>query len=134
MTNFLGWRRVRLRCRGGGGCGYGAAVVVAAATVPRWWWLRLRYPWASERQTPLSHSFCQHVVESRRPLVVSDAREHPKLRDNVAIRDLGVIAYAGVPLITPTGQVLGTLCASITSRGTGHPSRSRSWPTSPGPC
>jgi GAF domain-containing protein len=68
-------------------------------------------PWAAQRQTPLSHSFCRHVVESRRPLVVSDAREHPLLRNNPAIRDLGIIAYAGAPLITPNGQVLGTLCA-----------------------
>jgi GAF domain-containing protein len=73
--------------------------------------LGLPQPWAAQRQTPLSHSFCQHVVESRRALVVSDAREHPLLRDNVAIRDLGVIAYAGAPLITPDGNVLGTLCA-----------------------
>ena len=73
--------------------------------------LGLTQPWASQRQTPLSHSFCRHVVESRRPLVVSDAREHPLLRDSPAIRDLGVIAYAGAPLITPDGHVLGTLCA-----------------------
>jgi hypothetical protein len=61
--------------------------------------LGLAQPWASQRQTPLSHSFCQHVVQSGRPLVVSDAREHPLLRDNPAIRDLGVMAYAGAPLI-----------------------------------
>ncbi len=73
--------------------------------------LGLPQPWAAQRQTPLSHSFCQHVVESRRPLVVSDAREHPLLRNNPAIRDLGVIAYAGAPLISPNGHVLGTLCA-----------------------
>jgi GAF domain-containing protein len=73
--------------------------------------LGLPQPWAVQRQTPLSHSFCQHVVESRRPLVISDAREHPVLRDNPAIRDLGIIAYAGAPLITPSGDVLGTLCA-----------------------
>jgi GAF domain-containing protein len=73
--------------------------------------LGLPQPWAAQRQTPLSHSFCQHVVESGRPLVISDAREHPVLRDNPAIRDLGIIAYAGVPLIAPSGDVLGTLCA-----------------------
>ena len=73
--------------------------------------LGLPQPWAAQRQTPLSHSFCQHVVESRRPLVVSDAREHPLLQNNPAIRDLGIIAYAGVPLISPNGHVLGTLCA-----------------------
>jgi GAF domain-containing protein len=67
-------------------------------------------PWATDRETPLSHSFCQHAVASREPLVVADAREHPVLRDNEAIRDLGVIAYAGVPLIDADGNALGTLC------------------------
>ncbi|MEA2248248.1 MAG: hypothetical protein QOH46_2777 [Solirubrobacteraceae bacterium] len=70
----------------------------------------LPQPWASARGTPLSHSFCQHAVASREPLVVSDAREDPILRDNLAIRDLDVIAYAGIPLIDAAGNVLGTLC------------------------
>jgi GAF domain-containing protein len=70
----------------------------------------VKEPWASRRGTPLSHSFCQHAVASREPLVVSDAREHPVLRDNAAIRDLDVIAYAGIPLIDEGGHALGTLC------------------------
>jgi signal transduction histidine kinase/CheY-like chemotaxis protein/HPt (histidine-containing phosphotransfer) domain-containing protein len=68
-------------------------------------------PWAELRQTPLTHSFCQHVVSARRPLVIADAREHPVVRDNLAIPDLGVIAYAGVPLVTSDGHALGSLCA-----------------------
>ncbi len=36
-------------------------------------------PWASSRQTPLSHSFCKHVVSILEPLSVSDARSHPLL-------------------------------------------------------
>jgi len=67
-------------------------------------------PWASQRETPLSHSFCQHAVATRRPLIVDDAREDPTLRDNLAIRDLDIIAYAGIPLIGADGQALGTLC------------------------
>ena len=55
---------------------------------------------ASERATPLSHSFCQHAIVAREPLVVPDAREHPVLKTNPAIRDLAVIAYLGVPLIS----------------------------------
>src|SRR5687767_12153776 len=39
--------------------------------------LGLPEPWASRRETPLSHSFCQHVVTSREPLVIEDARVHP---------------------------------------------------------
>ena len=69
-------------------------------------------PWASDRSTPLSHSFCQHAVASREPLIVTDAREHPVLRTNQAIRDLDVIAYLGVPLITPDGHALGSFCVT----------------------
>jgi GAF domain-containing protein len=67
-------------------------------------------PWSSRRETPLSHSFCQHVVASREPLVVEDARVHPVLRDNLAIRDLGVVAYLGIPLFDARGTALGSLC------------------------
>ncbi len=71
----------------------------------------LAEPWAEQRETPLSHSFCQHAVAAREPLLVTDARRDPVLHANLAIRDLGVIAYAGIPLIDPVGQALGTLCA-----------------------
>lgn len=67
--------------------------------------------WAAKRETPLSHSFCQYVAASQEPLVVSDARQMPLVRENKAIADLGVIAYAGMPLTTPGGQTLGSFCA-----------------------
>lgn len=67
-------------------------------------------PWADARETPLSYSFCQYVVADREPLVVEDAREHPVLRSNIAVPELGVIAYLGVPLYSPGGQALGSLC------------------------
>jgi hypothetical protein len=67
-------------------------------------------PWASQRGTPLSLSFCQHAIAARRPLIVDDAREHPTLRDNLAIREMDIIAYAGIPLIGEDGQAIGTLC------------------------
>src|SRR4051794_35004463 len=68
-------------------------------------------PWADARQTPLSHSFCQHVAANGAPLVIEDAREDPVLCTNLAIRDLDVIAYAGFPILAPSGHVLGSLCA-----------------------
>jgi diguanylate cyclase (GGDEF)-like protein len=68
-------------------------------------------PWASYGGTPLSHSFCRHVVDRDAPLIVVDARAHPELRDNLAIRDINVIAYAGVPVHSRSGQPLGALCA-----------------------
>jgi len=68
-------------------------------------------PWATRRETPLSHSFCQHVVEADAPLAVEDARNHPLVAHNRAIKDLGVIAYLGIPIHDPYGHVLGSLCA-----------------------
>ena len=73
-------------------------------------------PWASTRATPLTHSFCRHVVTSAEPLVVPDAGEHPLLRDNRAVHELGVVAYAGMPLTDENGNVLGSLCAIDTQR------------------
>lgn len=71
----------------------------------------LSEPVASRRETPLSHSFCQYVVTSDEPLIVNDARENSILRDNLAISDLSVIAYLGVPIHDPDGHVLGSFCA-----------------------
>jgi PAS domain S-box-containing protein len=68
-------------------------------------------PWASQRQTPLTHSFCQHVVTDEKPLVIEDARSHPLVQDNLAIRDLDVVAYLGIPVAAPDGACLGALCA-----------------------
>ncbi|MET3889357.1 methyl-accepting chemotaxis protein [Bosea sp. OAE506] len=68
-------------------------------------------PWASRRETPLSHSFCKHVVESGKPFTVEEAVSHPLVKDNMAIPDIGVQAYLGMPLVLPGGVVIGSLCA-----------------------
>ncbi|MEQ8675200.1 MAG: GAF domain-containing protein [Aggregatilineales bacterium] len=67
-------------------------------------------PWKSRRQTPLSHSFCQHVVSSNEPLIVSDAREVNLLKSNLAIPDLSVIGYLGIPLTLDKKHTLGSFC------------------------
>jgi len=67
-------------------------------------------PWASQRETPLSHSICQHTVASAAPLIIADARDHPLTRDNLAIPDLGVVAYVGLPLVSSDGDALGSFC------------------------
>jgi PAS domain S-box-containing protein len=77
-------------------------------------------PVGEARETPLTHSFCQHVVTSGAPLVVEDATTHPWVKDNLAIRDLGVKAYLGTPIHAPGGQVLGSFCVIDT--------RAREWP------
>ncbi len=68
-------------------------------------------PIATARQTPLAYSVCQHVVATGSPLVISDADADPELRDHPAVREFGIVAYAGVPLFSPDGYPVGTLCA-----------------------
>jgi GAF domain-containing protein len=67
-------------------------------------------PIASERQTPISHSFCKHVVASGKPLVVEDARVNPLVQLNPAIEAMGIVAYAGIPLTTSDGHSVGSFC------------------------
>ncbi len=71
----------------------------------------LAEPWATSRQTPLSHSLCQHVTATGSPLILPDARQDELTCNNRAIGDLGVVAYAGMPLTDSPGHVLGSLCA-----------------------
>ena len=68
-------------------------------------------PWATRRETPLSHSFCQYVVSCNEPLEVVDARQHPVVKGNAAISDLGVIAYLGYPIVVEGKFPIGSLAA-----------------------
>lgn len=62
------------------------------------------------RETPLEASLCRHVVELRQPLVIEDTRLEP-LTEGTSLIARGMLAYAGMPLTTSAGYVLGTLCA-----------------------
>ena len=66
---------------------------------------------AERRETPLADSFCKFVVVTGEPLVISDARDDRLVEHNRGMTTLGVVAYAGMPLVTREGQILGSLCA-----------------------
>ena len=70
-------------------------------------------PWGSTAGIPFRHSACQHVIRSRQPLPIEDARIHPLVHDSPAFEALGIGAYLGVPV--GYGQRIGTLCAIETS-------------------
>jgi PAS domain S-box-containing protein len=71
----------------------------------------LEEPWSSKRKTPLSYSFCKHVVSTGAPLVINDAERNPTVQDNPAIQEMGVVAYAGFPVRVEGDYVIGDLCA-----------------------
>ncbi|MCV2490908.1 GAF domain-containing protein [Geodermatophilus sp. YIM 151500] len=67
-------------------------------------------PENTSRETPLSASLCQFAVATEEPLVIADSHRDPLVRDMEPVRNGAVGAYAGVPLRTSDGDVLGTLC------------------------
>ena len=71
----------------------------------------LAEPWATARQTPLSHAICQQVTVAQDPLIVADARRDERCSANPAVDELSIVGYAGMPLTTADGVVLGALCA-----------------------
>lgn len=73
--------------------------------------LGLPEPWASQRETPHSHSFCKHVALRNDALIISDARTVDLVKDNLAVRDLNVIGYAGMPVRDEDGVAIGAFCA-----------------------
>ncbi|MBP6781928.1 MAG: GAF domain-containing protein, partial [Ottowia sp.] len=59
---------------------------------------------------PRALSLCGHVVADGEPLVVPDVARDPRFAANPVLKARGIRFYAGAPLRTREGQVLGTLC------------------------
>ncbi len=56
-------------------------------------------------------SFCRYVVAAEEAIIVPDATLDPRFADHPAVTgDLHVRFYAGMPLRTKTGHVIGTVC------------------------
>lgn len=68
--------------------------------------------WAEAGATPLSYSYCQAVVRDQSPLIITDSRNDPKFAGHPATSDAGIGAYAGIPVRTVDGHVLGSFCAA----------------------
>jgi GAF domain-containing protein len=60
--------------------------------------------------TPIEWSFCIHSLETREPFVVEDAAAHPLVRHNPLVSQDGVRSYAGAPMVSAGGHVLGNFC------------------------
>jgi sigma-B regulation protein RsbU (phosphoserine phosphatase) len=58
----------------------------------------------------VDQSFCRFVVGSGRPLIVDDARQDPRTRDDPAIALYDAATWAGYPIGDAEGLTLGTFC------------------------
>jgi PAS domain S-box-containing protein len=74
-------------------------------------WFKSRYG-LDLAETPRAFAFCEHIAAGERVLVVKDATKDPRFLANPLVTgEPHVHFYAGAPLLTPDGFVLGALCA-----------------------
>lgn len=74
-------------------------------------WFKARYG-IETPETPRAIAFCDHAIRGKDVMVVPDAEQDPRFRDNPLVTgDMHVRFYAGAPLLTPDGHAIGTICA-----------------------
>lgn len=62
-------------------------------------------------QTPIEQSVCAHGMRSDEMLIIPDLSADDRTRDNPLVTcENGARFYAGAPLITPSGTIIGMLC------------------------
>jgi two-component system, sensor histidine kinase len=62
-------------------------------------------------ETVRENSFCAHSIGGEAPLLIEDARADPRFANNpLVVGSPGIRFYCGVPLRSPDGHGLGSLC------------------------
>jgi diguanylate cyclase (GGDEF)-like protein len=63
-------------------------------------------------ETTREISFCSHMIATRSPMIVVDARLDPRFAANPLVVDRpNIVSYIGAPLVSRDGYNLGSLCA-----------------------
>jgi diguanylate cyclase (GGDEF)-like protein len=66
----------------------------------------------SADEVPSEDTFCRYVIDDDEPVVVQDALKDPRFAQHPAVTgDSHIRFYAGVPLRTREGHIVGTICA-----------------------
>ncbi|MBT2774623.1 diguanylate cyclase [Halomonas sp. ISL-60] len=74
-------------------------------------WLKSRVG-VDTRETSRDVAFCAYTIMGTEPLIINDASQDPRFAHNPFVTAVdGIRFYAGIPLSTTKGLMLGSLCA-----------------------
>ncbi len=89
----------------------GAPIVLVSLVDEHRQWFKARRG-LEPSESPRDHAFCAHAILSPASLVVGDARNDARFRDNPLVTgEPYVVAYAGAPITLESGVRIGTVCA-----------------------
>jgi hypothetical protein len=85
--------------------------LVSLVDIGRQWFLS-NHGMGDVREMPRKNAFCAHVIQNKyNILIVPDATLDPRFKDNPLVTGAPYTRfYAGVPLISPEGHRLGSVC------------------------
>jgi diguanylate cyclase (GGDEF)-like protein/PAS domain S-box-containing protein len=66
-------------------------------------------PYQEGDRISLKGSYCEHIINQDKKLLVTDARKDENWKQNPAV-ELGMVSYLGFPIKWPHGEVFGTIC------------------------
>ena len=66
-------------------------------------------PYRSGQRVDLANHYCEEVINSRRRLLVEDARKSERWMSAPEI-EYGIVSYLGYPVAWPDGEIFGTIC------------------------
>ncbi|GAA0910245.1 excisionase family DNA-binding protein [Luteibacter anthropi] len=88
----------------------GAPVALLSLLTAHRQWVKSRFG-SDLAETPREWAFCSHAIMGSAALEIEDARQDVRVRDNPMVTGAPHIRfYSGLPLHTPDGHAVGTLC------------------------
>ena len=88
----------------------GTPIALVSLVDGRRQWFKARHG-LDVSETPREMAFCAHAIKHAAPLIINDASADARFAENPLVTgDPHIRFYAGAPLITQSGEKLGTLC------------------------
>lgn len=81
-------------------------------------WFKANLGFEGVHETPRNAAFCAHTIERDGLMEVPDAASDTRFSDNpLVVGAPGIRFYAGVPLVMPSGERMGSLCVMGSEAG-----------------